>query len=123
MQGSGTTFTIGGGATASELRFLEPSGSGSNYSAFKAVGQSSNITYSLPSELGLGNSALIDAAGDGILTWRAANILHSNAVYGTEFVTINFGDITNSSTGSSSIHVNTYYPNKTALVARVTCVG
>ena len=123
MGGSATNFTLGGGATASELRFLEPSGSGSNYTGFKAVAQSSDITYSLPSALGSGNSTLVDAAGDGVLSWRPANILQSNSAYGTEFVTINFGDVTASTTGSSSIHVNAYYPNKTALIARVTCVG
>lgn len=61
--------TIGGGATASELRFLEPSGSGTNYSAFKAVAQAANITYSLPPTVGAAGTFLKDVAGDGVLTW------------------------------------------------------
>ena len=36
-------------ANAKELRFSEPSGSGSNYTAFKAQAQSSDITYTWPS--------------------------------------------------------------------------
>jgi hypothetical protein len=34
--------------TARELRFLEPSGSGVNYTAFKAQAQAGDITYTLP---------------------------------------------------------------------------
>src|SRR3990167_3193231 len=68
-QGSAAIATIGGGATASELRFLEPSGSGTNYSAFKAVAQAANITYSLPPAVGAANTFLTDVAGNGVLTW------------------------------------------------------
>lgn len=69
MQGSATTLTLGGGATASELRFLEPSGSGANYTAFKAVAQGADITYSLPPTVGAANSVLTDVVGNGVLTW------------------------------------------------------
>ncbi len=71
MQGSGTTFTLGGGATASQLRFLEPSGSGTNYSSFKAVAQSADIDYSLPPTVGAAGTVLTDVAGNGVLTWAA----------------------------------------------------
>lgn len=70
--GSSSTTTIlnfGGGATASEFRFLEPSGGGTHYSAFKSVLQSANITYSLPPTVGAAGAALTDAAGNGVLTW------------------------------------------------------
>jgi len=66
--GSASVLNFGGGATAAEFRFLEPSGSGTNYSAFKAVAQAANLTYSLPPSL-LAGGALTDVAGDGVLTW------------------------------------------------------
>ncbi len=62
-------LTLGGGASAAELRFLEPSGSGSNYTALKAVAQGANITYSLPATVGGSNTFLNDAAGNGVLSW------------------------------------------------------
>lgn len=62
-------LNFGGSTTASEFRFLEPSGSGTNYSAFKAVAQGSNITYSLPPSVGAAGTFLTDVAGDGVLTW------------------------------------------------------
>lgn len=64
-------LNFGGGATASEFRFLEPSGSGTNYTAFKAVAQSANITYSLPPTVGAAGTTLTDVAGNGVLTWAA----------------------------------------------------
>jgi hypothetical protein len=71
IQDQGGNIIIGGAATASELRFLEPSASGTNYSAFKAVAQTANITYSLPPAVGAAGTFLKDAAGDGVLTWAA----------------------------------------------------
>lgn len=64
-------WNFGGSTTASEFRFLEPSGSGTNYSAFKAVAQSANITYSLPPAVGAAGTVLRDAAGNGVLDWAA----------------------------------------------------
>ena len=65
-------LNFGGSTTASEFRFLEPSGSGTNYSAFKAVAQGASITYSLPPTVGAANTQLTDVAGNGVLTWEAA---------------------------------------------------
>lgn len=65
-------LNFGGSTTASEFRFLEPSGSGTNYTAFKAVAQSADITYSLPPTVGAAGTYLKDAAGDGVLTWATA---------------------------------------------------
>lgn len=66
--GSGNAAIIGGGASASTLRFLEPSGSGSNYSEFKAQAQSGNVTYTLPAADGSAG-ALLRTDGAGALTW------------------------------------------------------
>lgn len=65
-------LNFGGGTTASEFRFLEPSGSGTNYTAFKAQAQSANITYTLPATVGGAGTVLTDAAGNGTLSWTAA---------------------------------------------------
>lgn len=66
-----TILNFGGSTTASEFRFLEPSGSGTNYSAFKAVAQGANIIYSLPPTVGAAGTFLTDVAGNGVLTWAA----------------------------------------------------
>jgi hypothetical protein len=52
---------------------MEPSGSGTNYSAIKVQTQSANITYTLPSAVGAAGTFLTDAAGDGTLSWGAAS--------------------------------------------------
>lgn len=62
-------LNLGGAATASQLRFLEPSGSGSNFTAFKAVAQGADITYSLPPTVASAGQFLTDVAGNGVLSW------------------------------------------------------
>jgi hypothetical protein len=69
--GAATVLNFGGHTSAAEFRFLEPSGSGTNYSAFKAVAQGASITYSLPPTVGAAGTVLTDVAGDGVLTWAA----------------------------------------------------
>ncbi len=64
---SGSIMTLGGGATASELRFLEPSGSGTNYVGFKAPALAGNIIFTLPPAFVAGGVPT-DVAGDGVLT-------------------------------------------------------
>lgn len=79
LSGSTGTATIGGNLilggfpTASELRVLEPSGSGTNYSAFKAQAQGANITYTLPAIVGAAGTVLTDVVGNGVLQWTAAS--------------------------------------------------
>jgi hypothetical protein len=64
-----TVLNLGGASSAAELRLLEPSGSGTNYTAFKVGAQSANITYTLPATVGSAGTFLKDAAGDGVLSW------------------------------------------------------
>lgn len=81
-------LNFGGSTTASEFRFLEPSGSGTNYSAFKAVAQAANIIYSLPPAVGAAGTYLKDAAGDGVLTWATAGgSTPTEVIYSTTFET------------------------------------
>lgn len=61
---------LGGRAAASELRFLEPSGSGTHYTAFKAQAQAGDVTYTLPAADGSANDVLT-TNGSGTLSWAA----------------------------------------------------
>ena len=67
---AGGNVVLGGGTTASELRLLEPSGSGTNYTAFKTQAQTGDITYTLPPDDGDAGEFL-KTDGAGSLTWEA----------------------------------------------------
>jgi hypothetical protein len=57
VYGDGTT-TLGGGTSASELRFLEPSASGSNYFGFKSQAMSADAVFTLPAADGSSGQVL-----------------------------------------------------------------
>jgi len=57
-------------SSAGEIRFAEPSASGSNYTAFKAQQQSANITYTLPDSDGT-NGQVLSTNGTGTLSWSS----------------------------------------------------
>lgn len=63
-------LNLGGSTSAAELRFLEPSGSGTNYTAFKVAAQAGNITYTLPTADGT-NGFQLTTNGSGTLSWAA----------------------------------------------------
>jgi predicted acyltransferase (DUF342 family) len=83
----GTTVEIGNGnlsitntdGTARELRLYEPSGSGTNYTAFVAQAQASNITYTLPADLTAGtlvtNARILQSDDNGNLSWLSPTAL------------------------------------------------
>ncbi|HEY3876175.1 MAG TPA: hypothetical protein VGM92_11920, partial [Candidatus Kapabacteria bacterium] len=56
--------------TAEELRFYEPSGSGSNYSGFKTGVQTNSVTYTWPLADGNGTNYVLCTDGFGSLSWR-----------------------------------------------------
>jgi hypothetical protein len=64
----GGNVVIGGGTTASELRILEASGSGTNYTALKAQAQAGNVTYTLPAADG-SSTQVLSTNGSGTLSW------------------------------------------------------
>jgi hypothetical protein len=81
-----TTLTNTG--TASELRLNEPSGSGTNYTAFKTAAQAANVTYTLPTADGTSGQVL-STDGSGILSWATAsgglsNFTESNYTYSSK---------------------------------------
>lgn len=62
---------------ARQMRFYEPSGSGNNFSAFRAQPQSSDILYTLPASLVSGGLLQTDASGN--LSWVGATGLNNHA--------------------------------------------
>lgn len=56
--------------TATELRFAEPSASGTEYTAFRAAAQGANITYTLPPTAPIENGMVLTATTGGDLTWE-----------------------------------------------------
>jgi hypothetical protein len=95
LAGTGGNVTVGGGTTASELRFLEPSGSGTNYTAFKAQAQSADVTYTLPNADGSANQFL-KTNGSGSLSWAAPSSV-------VQTLSSNFTDVSNTTTGEDDL--------------------
>ena len=86
MQDNGGDVVIGGAAVAANLRLMEPSGSGTNYTQFKAQAQAANVTYTLPPDDGDAGEQL-QTNGSGSLTWEPSGhapdvqIYNSNGTY------------------------------------------
>ncbi len=70
LNNTGGDIEVGGAATASSLKFMEPSGSGVHYTAFKAQAQAGNVTYTLPAADGTADYVL-KTNGSGTLSWTA----------------------------------------------------
>jgi hypothetical protein len=65
-----TTLALGNSDDAArELRLLEPSGSGSNFSAFKAQAQAGNVTYTLPSAGPSADGQVLSSTTGGLMSW------------------------------------------------------
>jgi hypothetical protein len=67
-------------ADGKQLRFYEPSGSGSNYTSFKALAQSANIDYSLPTTAPT-NGQYLQSDGSGVLSWSTVAAPTLQSVY------------------------------------------
>jgi len=66
VQDQGGNLILGGGTTAGELRFMEPSGSGTNYTEIQCGAMAANQSYVWPT----------DAPSDGeILAWHTGGLL------------------------------------------------
>ena len=100
----GLTVTAGGASvignilvnnnsgSAGELRLLEPSTSGTNYTAFRAQSQTTDVTYSLPASDG-SNGQVLSTNGGGTLSWTTVTttVPISTLVAATSTNTINNG--------------------------------
>ncbi|MBK7986736.1 MAG: hypothetical protein IPK11_07440 [Ignavibacteria bacterium] len=65
-------WLVNNDSTAHELRMYEASGSGSNYTAFKAGAQNADIVYTLPTSAG-SNGQVLTTNGSGVLSWTTAS--------------------------------------------------
>jgi hypothetical protein len=78
---NGTVSLSNTNNTASSVRFMEPSSSGTNYTDFKAKAQAANISYVLPDTAGRANDVLTND-GNGNLYWTN-NILTGSLYLGS----------------------------------------
>jgi len=75
-------LSLANGVTAGVLKFFEPSGSGTNFTALTAQAQSGDITYTLPALQG-GVSTVLQNDGAGGLSWiTPANTASNQGVGG-----------------------------------------
>jgi len=106
---------------ASELRFYEPLNEGSNYTAFRARAQGSNISYNLPMAQG-GEGTFLKNDGSGNLSWgvvSSSNTISVKVVTGTDDYTIGDTDeaiVFDFPTGSTK---NVYLPSAASFPGRV----
>lgn len=117
---SAGSVIIGGGATASTLRFLEPSGSGTNYSEFKAQAQSANITYTFPATIPTANDVLTASsvsAPNVTLSWTTpgASSVANNLAAGRLTLTSGTPVLTTTTTGAGTVYFTPYNGNAIAL--------
>ncbi|CAF0728860.1 unnamed protein product [Rotaria sordida] len=84
--------------TAREVRFYEPSSSGSNYAAFKAQAQAANTTYTLPPADGT-SGYVLSTDGAGNLSW-------ADPTAGQITYTVSSGTVTNGNNHNLSVPAN-----------------
>ena len=68
---SGTTMIVGGGATASEVRWLEPSGGGTAYVGFKSPALAGNTVYDWPNAFPAVTGYVLSCTDAGVMSWAA----------------------------------------------------
>lgn len=66
------TVLLSNTGTATELRFAEPSASGTNYTAFKAAAQAGDVTYTLPEQAPAANGMVLSSTTAGVMSWRSS---------------------------------------------------
>lgn len=112
---------IGGTSTASELRILEDSDDGSNYTAFKAQAQAANVTYTLPADKGTAGQVLTAEDASGTLKWADASSVANPYNAFTADVTLNSShymvNVDASSAMTGGVYVN--LPSAAGIAGRV----
>lgn len=103
---------IGGGTSAGLLKFMEPSGSGSNFTTISAVAQSADINYTWPASAPASNGYVLSSTTAGALSWVGVGTIGGSTgstdqafivANGTGGSTVASTDLTfNSSAGSFS---------------------
>jgi hypothetical protein len=115
-----TILNFGGFTSAAELRFLEPSGSGTNYSGFKQGALGTSITYTLPSDAPV-NGDVLTAQASGALSWEtpsgAANaVTLASAAAGAGLLIVSAGADRTATATDTVTTINTTNANVTTFV-------
>lgn len=66
------TVLLSNTGSATELRFAEPSASGTNYTAFRATSQAGDVTYTLPEQAPAVAGMVLASTATGVMSWRSA---------------------------------------------------
>ncbi len=66
------TILLSNTGAATELRFAEPSASGTNYTAFRASTQAGDVTYTLPEQAPAAAGMVLSSTTTGVMSWRSA---------------------------------------------------
>ena len=111
---SASSVTIGGGATASTLKLLEPSASGTNFTAFKAQAQTADVTYTLPAADG-SNGQLLTTNGAGTLSWSSSTAAVTDICGGRLTLTSGTPVTTADVTGAGTLYYTPYVNGQIAL--------
>jgi hypothetical protein len=62
-------MSIGGGSATSELRLREASGTGSNYTGFKAGNATADMVYTLPTSAPASDGQVLISSTSGVMSW------------------------------------------------------
>ena len=73
IDGGDSVVTFGGNSVKSgEIRILEDTDSGANYTAFKVGNMAANVTYTLPTNVAASCGLFLKSTCAGVLSWAAA---------------------------------------------------
>jgi len=73
-----SNVSIGGGATTSELRIREASGTGSNYVGFKSGNATADMIYTLPTSAPTANGQFMVSNTNGTMSWNTPIVKAQN---------------------------------------------
>lgn len=72
--------------SATELRFGEPSASGTDYTAFRAAAQTGNITYTLPPNAPPEDGMVLSSTASGDMSWQKPLFKTPMGIYTPDFM-------------------------------------
>jgi len=97
---------LGNSSTASELRLMEPSGSGTNYTGFKSPALAGDVVYTLPAADGTSGQALT-TNGSGALSFSSVAGLGANTFTGAQTINAATTPLTVQSGGINAATITT----------------
>ena len=98
---STSALSLVSGTSASELRLFEPSGSGTNYSGFKAQATTANLIWSLPNADSSGTQCIV-SNGSLVLSFTACSGANVWTRSGTVLAPTTAGDTVGAGDGSTT---------------------